>query len=105
MISENEAVLLLRGWGEAKSRLRVVVESPFVTFAAFCSVHKADRGSITFWIGPKKDNNMVNFPLFDLKFEFADVPLEQSKLSIGAIVESGIVAARAYFRLAVMLLK
>jgi len=104
VISITEVTLVLNGWAEKQSPLRVVVESPEVVFSAFCTVYKVKDERVAFWIGEER-KNAIEFPLSGCRFDFADVPLEQGRLSVGREVESGIVGARETFRLAIMLLK
>ena len=105
MISLDDVTLLLRGWGDKKSLLRIVVQSPETTFSGFCTVWKADEGYVTFWIGEEHDNNMVAFLLRGCVFDFTDIPPEQAQIPVGATVESGIVGTRSRFMIAIMLLK
>jgi hypothetical protein len=105
MISSGEVLLVLNGWAETRSRLRVVVRSSEMLFSAFCTVYKANEERVAFWVGLEEDKNAVEFVLSGCRFEFTDVPPEQADLSVGAKVESGIVGVRGMFRLAIMLLK
>ena len=106
MISNTEAVLIFRGWAESKSRLRMVVQYPTVTFASFCSIWKVDAENATFLIGPEENKTVITFSLVGLGFDFADAPnKERAALAVGVEVESGIVAVGQGLRLVVMLLK
>jgi hypothetical protein len=105
VISLDEVVLLLRGWAESRSRLRVIVQSPEVVFSAFCTVYKAERERVAFWIGTAESNNAIDFLLTECRFDFRDSPsTAESDLSVGGRVESGIVGVRGDFSLAIMLL-
>jgi hypothetical protein len=105
MISLNDVVLLLRGWAEDKSPLRVVVTSPEVNFTSRCTVWDATGERVSLWIGPERDKNAVAFALSNLRFEFGDVPVAEADLPIGGTVESGIVGVRGDFSITIMLLK
>ena len=101
----NEALLVLRGWGDSKSRLRVAVQSPEVWFASFCTVKSVGDDRVEFWLRP--DTDAVGFLLADCRFEFADVPPTDadSFLPVGGQVESGIVGRRPDFKIAILLIK
>jgi|SRR5579863_5276306 len=105
MISPDEATLLLRGWAEAKAPLRVIVQSPEVTFSASCSVWSAEGKFVSFWVGSELDKNAIAFVLADCRFDFVDVPPEQADLPVGVTVECGLIGVRGPFSISIMLLK
>jgi hypothetical protein len=104
MIPLDEVNLLLRGWADEQSRLRVVAQSPEMTFSAFCTVYKAEGARVAFWIGKEDDKSMIDFLLTDCLFEFGDSPSGEADLPVGGKVESGIVGARGDFNITIMLL-
>jgi hypothetical protein len=104
MIPPDAVALLLRGWAENKSPLRVVVRSPEMTFSAFCTVWKAEGERVAFWIGGS-DKNAIEFLLEGCLFDFTDVPPTQANLDVGGKVESGIVGVRGSFNITAMLLR
>ena len=105
MIPLDEVTLLLRGWAESNSPLRVIARSPEVIFSAFCTVYKVEGGRAAFWIGPQTRNSAIDFLLTGCRFDFRDVPPGDASLSVGGKVESGIVGVRGTFDIAIMLLK
>ena len=106
MISLNEALLVLRGWGETKAPLRLAVQSPEVWFSGFCTVWKIEGEQVSFWIDGKVDKDAVGFLLTDCRFDFGDVPPDapDAVLPVGGKVESGLVGVRDDFKIAILLL-
>jgi hypothetical protein len=104
MIPLDDVTLLLRGWAETKSRLRVVAQSRESAFSAFCTVYKAEGGRVAFWIGREGEKNAIDFLLLGCLFDFRDTPAGEGDLPIGATVESGIVGVRGDFNIAILLL-
>jgi|ERR1017187_1351336 hypothetical protein len=99
-ISISEFALLLRGWSETKRRLRVVLETPAVTFGVFGMVHSADdRGSFSVAV---TGSSMIAVSFAGCVCGFRDTPAEDEVL--GERVESGLVAVRSDFSLVVILL-
>jgi hypothetical protein len=101
----SESLLVLRGWGDNKARLRVAVQSPEMWFASFCTVKSVEVDRVEFWLQP--DTDAVGFLLADCRFEFGDVPPTDadSFLPVGGQVESGIVGRRPDFTITILLLK
>lgn len=106
MISVDEVTLLLRGWGERKSTIRVLVQSPEFVFSAFCTLYKAEGGRVAFWIGTEPGRDGFDLLLNGALFEFGDVPPDavDANLRVGGKVESGIMGARGSLKIAFMLL-
>jgi hypothetical protein len=103
VISEQEAMLVLRGWSER--RLRVIVQAPGVSFSGFCTLWNIEDGFIRLWIENEADNNLVALWLGGCVFDFTDVRPEQAEIPVRASVESGIAGTRKDFSITVMLLK
>ena len=51
----EQFLLLVRGWRDSKSRLRIAFRN------AFCTVLEAREGRVAFWIGAERDKNAVDF--------------------------------------------
>jgi hypothetical protein len=107
MISLGEVNLLLRGFAEKQSRLRVVVRSLELNFSASCTVYKAEGGRVAFWIGPEANKSAIDFLLVGCIFDFRDVPSDEAALLVGESAASGIAAVRegTDFELLIMVLK
>jgi hypothetical protein len=107
VISLGEVTLLLRGFAEKRSPLRVVVRSLELNFSAACTVYKAEGGRVAFWIGPESDKSAIDFLIAGCIFDFRDVPADEAALLVGENAESGIAALRegTDFELLIMLLK
>jgi hypothetical protein len=101
MIERGEAVLVLRGWAEAKRRLRVIVRGRDVIFSAFCTVQSATDTSVLFECGP---DNMVEFFFLDCICDFSDANPKSSGLPVGGKIESCIIFGRQDFELQIFLL-
>jgi hypothetical protein len=103
----DEAFLLLRGWFDEQSSLRVSVQSPEVWFAGFCTIFKIEGENVIFSIGTLSDNNSIGFSLAGCRFRFGDVPSDapDSTLPTGGQVESGIIGTRRDFEIAILLLR
>ena len=99
--------MLLRGWQENKSRLRVAMRSPEVWFSGFCTVDKAEGEQATFWIGATPGKTAIGFLLAGCRFRFGDVPTDapDAFLPVGGKVESGLIGTRKDFEIAILLLK
>ena len=104
MISLAEVVLLLRGWADNRSHVRVVFESGEVTLGISGTVWKVKEAAVSFLVGYEGGGNVVGFSLADWKFDFTDVPPEEAKLKVGGLVESGIVGVKDGTHFTVMLL-
>lgn len=97
--------LLLRGWRDSGSRLRVAFKSSALEFFAFCAVIDVRDDLIGFWIGDEDAKNAVEFKVRDCLFAFRDVPPNEARLPLGVEMESAIEAVRDDFALLIMLLK
>jgi hypothetical protein len=103
MIKIDEALLVLRGWSESKSRLRVIFKSPGVTVGAFCTLPSIDDEGrfLYFECGT---GNIFGFLLSDCICDFSDANPDSTGLQIGGKIESGIVFGRRGFELSIFLL-
>ena len=100
-ISVSDFVLLLRGWRDTRRRLRVVLKNPIVSFGVFCTVYDArDSGDFSIAI---TDSSMIGVSLRGCACGFLDAPPDGEPV-MGEAVESGLVAVRPDFELAIMLL-
>jgi hypothetical protein len=97
--------LLLRGWRDSGSRLRVAFKSSALEFFAFCAIIDARDDLIGFWIGDEAAKNAVEFKVHRCLFAFRDVPATEASLPLGVEMESAIEAVRDDFALLIMLLK
>jgi hypothetical protein len=107
VISLDEVALLLRGWRENKSRLRVVVQSRLFSFSGLCTLFKAEGEYLSFWVGDVSvRENALSFSVAGCVFDFSDVPADapDAVLPFGGRVVSGIVGSRLDFKIAMMLL-
>ncbi len=103
-ISVEDFFLLLQGWRESKSRLRVKFLSPSLKFSAFCELLDARDGRVAFWIGHPESKSAADFNVTGCLFGFRDVAASEAGLPEGVIVESAIEAVRDDFGLLIMLL-
>ena len=101
----EQFLLLVRGWRDSKSRLRIAFRSSDLELNAFCTVLEAREGRVAFWIGAERDKNAVDFVVAECFCGFRDVPLSESELPVGVEIESMIGAVRDDFSLLIMLLK
>ena len=99
-ISASDCLLLLRGWGESKRRVRAVLTHPAASFAVFGTIYSANETGFAVSVD---EGSMVAASLIGCKCGFLDLPKGESVL--GEEVESGIVAVREGFEIAVMLLR
>jgi hypothetical protein len=107
MISLDDVALLLRGWRENESRLRVVVQSPVFSFSGLCTLFKAEGESLGFWVGDfATRENALSFSVAECAFDFGDVSADapDAVIPLGDRVLSGIVGSRRDFKIAIMLL-
>jgi hypothetical protein len=104
-IDFNGFRLLLRGWRDSGSRLRVAFKSSALEFSAFCAVIDVRDDLIAFWIGEEAAKNAVEFKVRNCLFVFRDVPATEARLPLGVEMESAIEAVRDDFALLIMLLK
>lgn len=99
-ISASDFALLLRGWRDDKRRLRVVLKNPVVSFGVFCTVYDAkDNGDFSVAI---TDSSMIGLSLTGCTCGFLDATERDEVL--GERVESGLVAVRPDFEVAILLL-
>jgi hypothetical protein len=103
MIPLNEAALLLRGWFESKSRLRVIFKGNAISFSAYCVVHAATDSSVVFAIDGN-ESNLIEFFLAGCNCDFADAAADDNTLGFGGKIESAVVIGRLGFALTVCLL-
>lgn len=82
-IGFDDFQLLLRGWRDAGSRLRIAFKSSALEFFAFCTLIDVRDNLAAFW----------------------DVPPADARLPLGVEQESAIEAVRNDFALLIMLLK
>jgi hypothetical protein len=100
-ISASDFTLLLRGWRDTKRRLRVVLKNPLVSFGVFCTVYDArDNGDFSIAV---TESSMIGVSLNGCVFGFLDAAPDGEPV-LGEKVESGLVAVRPDFELAIMLL-
>jgi len=100
-ISVSDFALLLRGWAEERRQLRVVLKNPIVSFGVFCEAYAAtDNGEFSITVG---EESMIAVSLAGCVLGFLTTPTELEPV-LGRRVESGLVAVRPDFELAVMLL-
>ena len=104
-ISADDFFLLLQGWRESNSRLRVKVLSTALQLSVFCEVLDARDGRVAFWIGQKESKSAADFNVTGCLFGFRDVKASEAGLPEGVEVESAIEAVRDDFALLIMLLK
>jgi hypothetical protein len=95
-----EVALLLNGWKDEKSRLRVIAVSPELKFSAFCTVYVA-RPDLVIFAVDGNNLSLVEFSLAACNCGFAGEP---DKLEVGGKVESAILAVRGDFNLTICLL-
>ena len=92
MILPNEVALLLRGWGEEKRRLRIVLRAGWFGISTFCFVCDANAGGATFLLG-EEPRNTFDFSFENWIFEFAELPNGDKTPGIGARIKSAICGA------------
>lgn len=98
-ISTNEFALLLRGWRDDKRRLRVVLKTPFINFGVFGTVYDASEDGLTIAV---TESSMIAVSLMGCTCGFLESKEREEVL--GKLVESGLVAVRPSFELAIILL-
>ncbi|SRR5713101_2049524 len=98
-ISASEFALVLRGWRDDERRLRVVLKSPFVTFGVFGTAFDASEDGLTVSI---TESSMIAVSLMGCTCGFLESKEREEVL--GEVVESGLVAVRPSFELAIVLL-
>lgn len=110
----DEMCLLLHGWRDSRSRLRVLLRSPClppgeedwrVVVSAFCTVFDARGGRAAFWVESTEEKSALDFRLRECRCGFVDHPPEDPGLPVVGKVESTIVAVCPDFELFVMLLR
>jgi hypothetical protein len=106
MIPSSDALLVLRGWAESKTRLRVLFKGEPVDFSAFCVVCEAQDDVVSFVIAddPK---SMIGFRVRGCVCGFKDKPRDAAgfSLPVGGKVESAVLFVRRGFELTIMLLE
>ncbi len=104
MIPTNEVALIFRGWAESKLRLRVIFKGSEIIFSAYCTVFKANDGSVVFAVSGD-ETNLIEFLLVGCACEFTDAEEGEDTLPFGGTIESAIVVGRPGYALTVCLLK
>ncbi len=100
-ISSDDFALVLSGWKEDRRRLRVVLRAMPVSFGAFGLLFfVSDTGDFTLSLEGKEADG-ITVSVAGCKFGYLDAP---GDIAAGASIESGLVAVRDGFNLAVMLL-
>ena len=98
-ISVSEFALVLRGWAKPR-RLRVVLRTPLVTFGVFGSLYAATEEIFSIEVG---ESSIIGISVAGCVFAF-EYSLPEGEPVLGKRVESGLVAVRENFNLAIMLL-
>ena len=98
-ISLSDCLLVLRGWCEAKRRIRAVLKDSPVSFAVFGSIYGVNEHGFSISVD---ELNMVAASLDGCTCGFIDVP--EGEEVLGKRVESSLLAIRKDFNLVVMLL-
>jgi hypothetical protein len=97
-LSNEECILLLRGWCDDKRDVRALLKGQKVSFAVSGTIYAADAGG--FAIEIDKDN-FAGASIEGCTCGFLDLP--SGEIILGREVESGIVAVRPGFDLTIML--
>lgn len=97
MISVSDAALLLRGWKDSKSPLRVTFKSQSIVLSAHCWAWAATEEHAVFALD-EDEESLVSFSIAGCICGFADVPAEEPALPVGKNekIESGIVCNHLY---------
>jgi hypothetical protein len=98
-ISLSDCLLVLRGWCEAKRRVRAVLKDSPVSFAVCGTIYGVNEHGFSVSID---DLNMVAAWLEGCTCGFIDLPAGEEVLGIP--IESSLLAVRKDFNLVVMLL-
>ena len=100
----EDANLLIRGWRDENSQLRVILRSSRLRFGAFCKAIDAHDGTVAFRVG-SDSRDVIEFFIGDCRCGFGDAPPDDDALKVGGKVESVLIASRPNFELFIILLK
>jgi hypothetical protein len=99
-IPVSDCLLVLRGWCESKREVRAVLSDSPIQFAVFGKIFGVNEHGFSVSVD---ELNMVAAWLDGCECGFLDLP--EGEKVFGRPVESGVVAVRKDFRLAIMLLR